>query len=170
MVNCHARIIWCCGWLFHTINFAQLLNDPIIKTFTLVTMYSGWDPISVKPLIHQGFGYCFCLLVGCNNCHTKFGECISHYQNIPFPIFTWVHLHEIYTQVDPWGLLAIIDPWWWIWINIRTLGSLTPLTFLNSICDILEQSAPIKSLILTVAYAPLPDDPVHYGAVPLPGP
>ena len=61
-------------------------------------MYSGWDTINIKPLIHLSFGYCFHWLLGHNNCHTKFGECIIHYLNILFPILTWVHLHEVYTQ------------------------------------------------------------------------
>ena len=38
-----------------------------------------WDSIIVKPFIHQGFGYSFCLLVWHYYCHTKFRECISHY-------------------------------------------------------------------------------------------
>ena len=78
--------------------FCTVLNDLVIKTFTLVTMNSGWDTISVKPLVHEHFGYLFHLLVRHNNCHAKFRECVSHYQNILFPIFTWVHLHETYTQ------------------------------------------------------------------------
>ena len=52
----------------------------------------------------------------------------------------------------------------------KDLGSLTLLTIFHPVCDILEQSAPIISLIPTVVYAPLPDDPVDYGAVPLLGP
>ena len=90
------RIIWCGGRLSYTINLAQLLNDFIVKTLPVVTVYFWLDSISVKSLIYQGFSYSFHLLVQHYNCYTKFRECIGHYYDILFPIFARVHLHEIY--------------------------------------------------------------------------
>ena len=67
-------------------------------------------------------------------------------------------------------LLATIDPLWWIWVNIRTLGSLTLLN-VYPICDCLEQSTPIKSFSYQWKHMlACLVTPVCHGAVPLPGP
>ena len=142
------RIIWCHGRLFYTINSAHLLTDLIIKTFTLVTIYSGWDTISGKPLIHQGFSYCFNLLVGCN---TKVGLATLNLENVlvitktfSFPSLLGSTFMKFILNRSM-GLLATIDPFDGFGSIWGSLAVWHHLHFIYPICHVLKQSTPIKS-------------------------
>ena len=155
----------CSDRLFYTINLAQLLNDFIVKTFTLVTVDYRWDSISVKPCTYQGFGYSFCLLIGVTTAALNLDDTLVITRTFSFPsLLGSTFMKSVFNR--SMGLLAIIDPCDGIWINIWTLGSLTPLTVFTQLVMSWSKTFHIP----TVAYTPLPDDPVGYEAVLLLGP